>query len=79
MTPNRDWFSTYKCMHKGAILMGNKASCKVASIGTGHIKMFDGVVCTLYEVRHVLDLKRNLISLSTLDAKGTSTLVKVES
>ena len=25
---------------------------------------------TLIEVRHVLDLKKNLISLSTLDAKG---------
>ena len=32
--------------------------------------MFDGVVCTLSDVRHVPDLKRNLISLSTLDAKG---------
>ena len=70
MTPNREWFSTYEPMHRGAVLMGNNASCKVSSIGTVHIKMFDGVVCTLGEVRHVHDLKRNLISLSTLDAKG---------
>ena len=34
------------------------------------IKMHDGVVRTLTEVRHVLDLKKNLISWSTLDAKG---------
>ena len=32
--------------------------------------MFDGVVCTLGDVKHVPDLKRNLISLSTLDSKG---------
>ena len=30
MTPNRDWFFTYKPVHKGAVLMGNNASCKVA-------------------------------------------------
>ena len=70
MTPNRDWFSTYELVHKGTILMGNNASCKVAGIGIVRIKIFDGVVHTLGDVRHVLDLKRNLISLSTLDAKG---------
>nr|GEU55404.1 retrotransposon protein, putative, Ty1-copia subclass [Tanacetum cinerariifolium] len=32
------------------------------------IKMHDGVVRTITEVRHILDLKRNLISLSTLEA-----------
>ena len=70
MTPNRDWFSTYEHVHKGAGLIGNNAFCKVAGIGTVHIKMFDGVVRTLSDFRHVPDLKRNLISLSTLDAKG---------
>ena len=70
MTPNRDWFSTYEPMLKGVVLMGNNASCKVASIGTIRIRMFDGVVCTLGDVRRVLGLKRNLISLSTLDTKG---------
>ena len=69
MTPNRDWFSTYEPMHKGAVLLGNNASCKVAGIGTVRIKMFNGVVRTLGDVRYVPDLKRNLISLSTLDAK----------
>ena len=70
MTSNLGWFSTYELVHKGAVLMGNNASCKVAGIGIVHIKMFDGVVRTLGDVRHVHDLKRNLISLSTLDAKG---------
>ena len=31
--------------------------------------MFDGVTRILSDVRHVPDLKRNLISLSTLDSK----------
>ena len=68
--PNWDWFSTYELVHKGAILMGNNASCKVAGIEIVLIKMFDGVVHTLHDVKHVPNLKRNLISLSTLDAKG---------
>ena len=49
-------------MHKGAFL-GNNASCKVVGIGTVHIKMFDGVVYTLDDVRHIPDLKRNLRTL----------------
>ena len=62
ITHNWDWFSTYESVHKGVVLMGNNASCKVAGIETNHIKMFDGVVRTLGDVRHVPDLKRNLIS-----------------
>ena len=49
--------------------MGNNASCRITGVGTIKVKMFDGVVRTLSDVRHVLELKRNLISLSTLDSK----------
>jgi len=34
------------------------------------IRMFDGVVLTVTGVRHVLGLRRNLISLGTLDMEG---------
>ena len=50
--------------------MGNNASCKVVGIGIIKIRMFDGVVYTLGDMRHVPNLKKNLISLSTLDSKG---------
>ena len=70
MCPNRDWVSTYEIVSKGVVVMGNNASCKIAGIGMVRIKMFDGVVRTLGDVRHIPDLKRNLISLSTLDLKG---------
>ncbi|KAG8492267.1 hypothetical protein CXB51_009957 [Gossypium anomalum] len=69
MSPNRDWFTTYETVSKGVVLMGNNA-CKIAGVGTIKVKMFDGVVRTLSDVRHVPKLKRNLISLSTLDSKG---------
>ncbi|KAG8499473.1 hypothetical protein CXB51_005963 [Gossypium anomalum] len=70
MSPNRDWFTTYKTVSEGVVLMGNNASYKIAGVGTIKVKMFDGVVRTLSDVRHVPELKRNLISLSTLDSKG---------
>ena len=70
MTPNWDWFSTYEPMYKGMVLMGNNASCNVVGIRTVRIRIIDGVVLTLSDVRHVPDLKRNLISPSTLDVKG---------
>ncbi|KAG8481473.1 hypothetical protein CXB51_026205 [Gossypium anomalum] len=70
MIPNQDWFTTYEKVSEGVIFMGNNASCKIAGVGTIKVKMFDGVVRTLSDVRHVPKLKRNLISLSTLDSKG---------
>ncbi|KAG8501080.1 hypothetical protein CXB51_003194 [Gossypium anomalum] len=70
MSPNRDWFTTYEIVSEGVVLMGNNASCKITAVGTIKVKMFDGVVKTLSDVRHVSELKRNLISLSTLDSKG---------
>ncbi|KAG8485911.1 hypothetical protein CXB51_020221 [Gossypium anomalum] len=69
MSPNWDWFTTYETVSEGVVLMGNNASCKITGVTTIKVKMFDGVVKTLSDVRHVPKLKRNLISLSTLDSK----------
>ena len=72
VTPHRSWFDTYRSVNCSSVRMGNNASCKVIGIGTIKIKMFDNVVRTLREVRHVLEMKKNLISLGTLDSKGYS-------
>ena len=72
MTPNRDWFNTYRLVNSSYVLMGNDTSCKVVGIRNIRIKMFDGVVRTLCDVRHVPDLRKNLISLGTLDCNGFS-------
>ena len=47
--------------------MGNSNPSSIVGIGYVSIKMHDGVIRILKEVRHVLDLTRNLISLGTLD------------
>jgi len=48
--------------------MGNDAQCKVVGEGTIKIKTHDGIVRTLTDVRYVHELKRNLISLGTLES-----------
>ncbi|KAG8501344.1 hypothetical protein CXB51_003537 [Gossypium anomalum] len=69
MSPNQDWFTNYETVSEGVVLMRNNASCKIASVGTIKVMMFDGVVRTLSDVQHVPELKRNLIPLSTFDSK----------
>ncbi|KAG8489926.1 hypothetical protein CXB51_015938 [Gossypium anomalum] len=70
MCPNREWFSTYSSVEGGVVRMGNDSSSKVIGIGTVKIKMHDGTIRTLSDVRYVPDLRKNLISLSILDLKG---------
>ena len=50
--------------------MGNDVSCKTIRIGTVKIKIHDGIIRTLTEVRHVPELKKNLISIGIMDGKG---------
>jgi hypothetical protein len=50
--------------------MGNDVACKIVGISTIKIKMHDGIVMTLMNVQHIRNLKKNLISLGTLDSIG---------
>jgi hypothetical protein len=40
-------------VNSGIVTMDNGAHCKITGIGNIRIKMFDGVVRTLCDVRHV--------------------------
>ena len=82
MKSNKDWFDTYKLVNSCFVLMGNDALYRVFGMGNIIVKMFDGVIRTLCDVRHVLDLRKNLISLGTLDDndfnyKSTNGVMKV--
>jgi hypothetical protein len=70
MTSNRDWFDNYKLVNFGIVTMGNGAHCKIIGTGNIKIKTFDGVVRTLCDVRHVPYVKKNLMSLGTLDSNS---------
>ncbi|XXG58369.1 hypothetical protein AAC387_Pa04g0693 [Persea americana] len=54
----------------GAEVLSVTVVCKVVGIGAIKIKMHDGIVRTLSDVRHIPELKKNLISLGTLDSNG---------
>ena len=72
MCIRRDWFSSYQEVNGEKVLLGNNMSCSVVRIGIVAINMFDGMTITLKEVRHVPNLKRNIISLGTLDESSYS-------
>ena len=50
--------------------MGDDNPCEIVGIGFVQIKTHDGMIRTLKNVRHIPGMKRNLISLSTLDKEG---------
>ena len=64
------WFHTYQSVDDGIVYMGNNVTCKTVGIGSIRIKMYDGIVRTLTDVRHVLELRKNLISMGVLDDVG---------
>lgn len=70
MTPNQEWFDSYKKTDVGKVLMGNNIACKVTGIGTVKVNISDGSIKVFTYVRHVPKLKRNLISLGMLDEAG---------
>ena len=61
------WFSTYTKTEDGSVTLGDDHSCKVAGIGNVCMRMFDRIVRTLTNVKHILELKKNLMSLGYLE------------
>lgn len=51
-------------------MMGNNVMCKVVGIDNINLKLHDGSTYELKQVKHVPDLKRNLISLGMMDQIG---------
>ncbi|KAH9769620.1 hypothetical protein KPL71_012083 [Citrus sinensis] len=72
MCPQKYFFITFEKVDGGRVLLGNNLACKVAGIGSVSIKMHDGKVISLEQVRYVPELKRNLISLGMIDQLGCS-------
>ncbi|KAK9180413.1 hypothetical protein WN943_029622 [Citrus x changshan-huyou] len=76
MTSRREWFHTYEPISRGSVYMGDDHTLEIAGIGTIKIKMFDGIISTIGEVRHVNGLKKNLLSLGQMDSHGYKTHVE---
>ncbi|KAI9198581.1 hypothetical protein LWI28_018562 [Acer negundo] len=76
MTSQREWFHKYEPVSRGSVFMGNDHALEIDGIGTIKIKMHDGTIRTIYEVRHVKGLKKNLLSLGQLDDLGCKTQIE---
>ena len=73
----RSGYNTYEHFG-GTILIRNDDACKTVEIGNIYIKMFNGRVRTLKNVRHVPDLRKNLLSLGALKTQGYKFSVTME-
>ena len=76
MCPNREWFLSLTKLDGGIVLMGNDNPCKIEGIGRIRLKLHDGTVKVLKDVRYILDLKKNLISVGFLDSQGFKINIK---
>ena len=68
--PRREWFSSFEKIDSGVVIMGNDHSCQVEGVGTVRIKMCDGMVREVDDVRYVPQLKKNLMLLGVLESQG---------
>ena len=69
-TTHQEWFVSYEKSNGGSVSFGDDHPCRVAGVGTIRIRMYDGVTRTHTNVKHVLELKKNLISLGYLEKQG---------
>nr|GEV50093.1 retrovirus-related Pol polyprotein from transposon TNT 1-94 [Tanacetum cinerariifolium] len=77
MTTRREWFHQYKPIFGGgSVYSCNDHELKIIRIGSIMVKMYDGTVRTIRDVRHVEGLKKNKLSIGQLDDLGCKILVK---
>ncbi|KAA8550233.1 hypothetical protein F0562_001917 [Nyssa sinensis] len=69
-TYNKEFFTSYKAGDFGTVKMGNTSHSKIVGIGDVCIRTSVGYMMTLRDVRHVPDLRLNLISGIALDREG---------
>ncbi|KAJ8504994.1 hypothetical protein OPV22_005880 [Ensete ventricosum] len=69
-TPRREFFGTYRFENFGVVKMGNYGTTNIIDIGDIHIKTNLSCKLVLKDVRHVIDLRLNLISVGRLQAKA---------
>nr|GFA67652.1 retrovirus-related Pol polyprotein from transposon TNT 1-94 [Tanacetum cinerariifolium] len=70
MTPRLDLFFDFLECDRGRVLLGDNRECKIRDIGKVRLQLKDRSSFVLHNVRYIPELKRNLISLGTLEKEG---------
>nr|KYP66486.1 Retrovirus-related Pol polyprotein from transposon TNT 1-94 [Cajanus cajan] len=68
--PKREYFTTYRKGDFGHVNMGNKSTSQIVGIGDIHLQTGVGCTLILKDVRHIPDIRLNLISVNVLDKEG---------
>ena len=78
-TPHGKFFHDYVLGDFGHVLLGDDEPCKIVGMGKVHIKLNNGNELLLKDVRHIISMKRNLISIEKLGDSGSlSTFEKTQ-
>ncbi|GJV43766.1 retrotransposon protein, putative, ty1-copia subclass [Tanacetum coccineum] len=77
MTPRLDILFDFLECDGGNVQLGDNRECKIRGIGKVRIQLKDGSSFVLHNVRYIPELKKNLISLGTLEKEGFT--VKLQS
>lgn len=70
MCPRKKHFETLEMKEDEIVLLRNIKICKVLSIGTERLKIFDDSEFLLQNIRYIISLKRNLLSISMFYGQG---------
>ncbi|KAL6531552.1 hypothetical protein OROMI_027915 [Orobanche minor] len=70
VTSRRDFYSSYTPGNYGIVKMGNQGLSKIVGVGDVHLKFDTGVELILRNVKHVPDMRLNVISVGLLDDDG---------
>ena len=70
VTPRKELFTSYKVGNFGRVKMGNDSYADIVGIGDICVRANIGYTLILKDVRHVLDIRLNLISTNVLDKEG---------
>ena len=73
-TPHREIIQNYAAGDFGKVYLADGTTLDVVGMGDVQILLPNGFVWLLEKVRHILDLRRNLISVGQLDNEGHSIL-----
>ncbi|KAL4361851.1 hypothetical protein GQ457_04G011270 [Hibiscus cannabinus] len=67
MTSRREWFYNYEPISGGSVYSYNDHALDIVGVGSIKLKMYDGTIKIVRDVRHVKGLKKNLLSYGLLD------------
>ena len=68
--PRRELFANFEELDGSLMSMGDDHTCRLVGKGTVRIRIYDGTLRELKEVRYIPSMAKNIISVGALEANG---------